>query len=180
MDFIEKDLEDIIWETQQTEEGRKLLAQKGLVVKGKMFRQFYLGEYGTCDLITVEFIDKYPYITIYELKKGIIDVGSLMQACKYSTAVKSYIEYKYDCDCYIYIKLIGKSIQSNGDFVFLYNELMNNIDIITYSININGLMFNRESKVWKLTDEEKLFRTKIDISFGELRKICSFTNGIPF
>jgi len=179
MDFIEKDLGDIIWETQQTNEGRKLLSEKGLEISGKTFRHLYLGEYGTCNLLTLKFIDKYPIITIYELKQKLIDVNTLMQACVYLKGVKQWVDYHYNYDCDVDLILIGKEIQINGDLLYLYNEL-SFVKILTYEIDINGFKFKEASKGWHKTYEEKLFNIeKINIGFSELRKICLFTD-TPF
>ena len=179
MDFIEKDLEEIIWETQKTDEGRKLLAERGLDIRGKMFRQFNLGEYGTCDLLTIEFYDKYPHISVYELKRDLIDVNAVMQVCRYVTAIRRYIKYKYDSGCDVTSYLIGKTIQTNNDFVFLCNEL-NNIEILLYSIDINGLKFVPSvSGGWQMVGENELKGISIIIPFCDLRKICHWDNN-PF
>lgn len=53
MDFLEKDLEDIIWNASQTDIGREELKKRGLEIHGKMYRQVNLGDYGRCDLLTI-------------------------------------------------------------------------------------------------------------------------------
>lgn len=69
MQFLEKDLENIIWETNN-----KKLQEKGLLIEGKKFRQLRIGNYGICDILTVQRENyylgfSYLNITIYELKK---------------------------------------------------------------------------------------------------------------
>ena len=54
MDFLEKDLEDIIWDASKTNEGRSILSKRGLDIEGKMFRQVSLAEYGRIDLASVQ------------------------------------------------------------------------------------------------------------------------------
>ena len=45
MTFLEKDLEQIIFETP-----KEKLQEKGLVIKGKLLRQIKIGNYGIADL----------------------------------------------------------------------------------------------------------------------------------
>lgn len=72
MEFLEKDLEDIIWEAYQSEYGKYELFNKGLAISGKMYRQVNLGDYGILDLMTVSINPKDVIISIYELKKKIL------------------------------------------------------------------------------------------------------------
>ena len=58
MDFLEKDLEDIIWNAQSTREGREKLKSRGLNIQGKVFRQPNLGEYGIPDLVSIVYKKK--------------------------------------------------------------------------------------------------------------------------
>ena len=49
MKFLEKDLEDIIFEAPREE-----LAKRGLHIEGKMYRQLRIGNYGIADLVTIQ------------------------------------------------------------------------------------------------------------------------------
>ena len=51
----------------------------------------------------------------------------------------------------IKIILIGSEIETNGDFVFLYNEL-NEVDIYTYEYTIDGLFFKHDLGGYEITD----------------------------
>lgn len=42
MNFLEKDLEEIIYENANTENGKKFLAERGLELRGHTFRQVNL------------------------------------------------------------------------------------------------------------------------------------------
>lgn len=54
MDFLEKDLEDLIYEASQTEEGRSKLVSRGLYpLRCPLKRQVPLGSYGIADLVEV-------------------------------------------------------------------------------------------------------------------------------
>ncbi len=149
MEFSEKVLEDIIWDNAQSPEGRKLLQERGLVISGMMFRQVDLGAYGRADLITVEYIPHIDLIdvVVYELKKGCINVNALMQAGRYVTALQKHglghSDWNSDID--FSIRLIGDSIDKNGDFTFLYNEL-DKVEIYTYGFKLSGLYFNYTDK----------------------------------
>ena len=49
MKFLEKDLEEIIFETSNKE-----LNERGLFVYGKKYRQLRIGNYGVADLVVVD------------------------------------------------------------------------------------------------------------------------------
>ena len=95
MDFLEKDLEDIIWDASKTNEGRSILSKRGLDIEGKMFRQVSLAEYGRIDLASVQIDPSCICVNIYELKKDFINLDSMIQVAKYGSAVREYIEGKY-------------------------------------------------------------------------------------
>ena len=65
MKFLEKDLEQIIYESSN-----KLLREKGLNIRGKKYRQLRIGNYGIADIISVRRYEDCLYINIYELKKS--------------------------------------------------------------------------------------------------------------
>lgn len=84
MKFIEKNLEDIIFQSNRLE-----LSKRGLNLRGKIFRQVRIGNYGTADLVTIKKPNFYsksewnnPYhderflVTIYELKQEKIGIKS--------------------------------------------------------------------------------------------------------
>jgi hypothetical protein len=165
MEFIEKDLESIIWDNAQSKEGRKHLYNRGLNIKGKLFRQVYIGGYGIADLISVE-IKKgrwgtHCIVTIYELKKDMVNIDTLTQAFRYHTGIKRFIDARYgDLEGYfdltINVILIGKTIDAKSDFVFLLNNLIDDctISVYTYKYNIDGLFFEEECGGWYSTKEK--------------------------
>lgn len=164
MNFLEKNLEDIIYETDN-----KLLRDRGLPIEGKKVRQLKIGNYGVSDIITFKKPDyipnKYrdlfedelfirPEITIYELKKDQIDRSTFFQALRYMKGVKTYIERRGLFDRSFYdtysetslheplykIFLIGKSIDTRDDFCFL-PSLYEHIQLYTYEYNFDGVKF---------------------------------------
>jgi hypothetical protein len=157
MNFLEKDLEQIVYETNS-----KTLENRGLEdVQGKRFRQFRVGNYGIADMITFEkpeaLIDKHgvyqfhdkAYITVYEFKKDKIGVSAFMQALGYAKGISSYLNkrYNYRFNFSLRIVLIGRNIDLNSNFVFLPEMLLSVgsdkafLECFTCSYGIDGVEF---------------------------------------
>jgi len=144
MKFLEKDLEDIIYSTP-----RESLSERGLDISGKMYRQLRIGNYGIADLVTVQknYIEA-PWglehevtITVYELKKGLVNVETFLQAVRYSHGIKSFMQQRFDLNVDVDIVLIGSSIDNYGECGFIPN-IFNNIKYFTYKYNYNGITFD--------------------------------------
>lgn len=157
MTFLEKDLEQIIFETPNI-----MLKDKGLRISGLKKRQVRIGNYGIADLITLERVrysdgpDRYTIqavkITIYELKQNKISVGALLQAARYAKGVENYIGKRFPkMEFNIAIQLIGKEIDLKSDFVYL-SDFTEKIKVITYSYGFNGIAFTNHSN-YALTNE---------------------------
>lgn len=152
MDFLEKNLEDIIYENALTEEGRRKLNERGLPIKGKVFRQLYLGNYGRLDLLTIHsksyinFPDALIF-DVYELKQGVINIETLLQAGRYLQGIKRIlVESDHDLhsrELMFRIYLIGSEVDLNGDFALLCDCLCN-VHLYTYSYNIDGIYFTKQ------------------------------------
>lgn len=157
MNFKEQTLEDIIWDNSQTEEGRKLLKNRGLVILGNIYRQVDLGSYGRADLITVFYNPSVneTTITVYELKKGSITKDAFMQACRYITGIKRHgFDEDYFDTTFIYrICLIGDYFDSKNDFCYLYNESFF-ADAYVYDYAIDGISFKLIERNWSRVDEK--------------------------
>lgn len=141
MNFLEKDLENIIWESDNAK-----LQQKNLNIEGKKFRQLRIGNYGILDLLTVE--KKYypcfgqnaviPYlnITVYELKKEKVGVSTLLQAVRYVKGIKSYLEEKKpDIEFKLHITLCAKEVDIHSSFIFLLDLIDEEIDVPNGKLN---------------------------------------------
>jgi len=176
MNFLEKDLEQIIYEAD-----KELLAEKGLRVNGKLLRQVRIGNYGIADLVSIE----RPYyhthfefhckgtITIYELKKENISVSAFIQAVGYAKGIMRWMEQhpknleiispeNYNID----IVLIGKNIDKKSEFVYLAdllntaksieNELLDSfslgLEMFTYDYDFDGINFTKIEN-YKLMNE---------------------------
>ncbi len=188
MNFLESDLEEIIYNTINTEGGRDLLSEKGLnIIHNPIIikRQLRVGNYGICDLLTVSRVpllavyipDDTDFdmcknksaiiIDIYELKKDVININTLIQCLRYFAGIKSYLEIKGKDHHKIFynINLIGKTIDTNSDWVYLfhyleyeisniYNGNLCNINIYKYNYTISGLEFDKiDLSDWNLIDK---------------------------
>lgn len=164
MTFLEKDLEEIIYESFNKDSGKELKA-RGLPIYGKIKRQLKIGNYGIADLVTFEkdydyiqeplyqvddvnnktagvfhtYVEPKPIITIYELKKDKIGISAFLQAIRYAKGIKRYLN-KYDTYFEIRIVLIGKEIDISGSFPYLV-DIFENIEFYTYKYEVDGLKF---------------------------------------
>lgn len=168
MKFLEKDLEQIIFES-----GRDSLEEKGLAINGKLFRQLRIGNYGIADLVEFtrpsyegperEFFI-HGVITVYELKKEHIGIASFLQALHYVKGIQMYLHRKKKQNHYIInLVLIGRGLDTTGSFCFITDMLgiesfcsepytNGTISFMTYDYTIDGLQFKSESG-YQLTNE---------------------------
>lgn len=152
MNFLEKDLEEIIFNTP-----KEILSQRGLPIFGIKKRQLRLGKYGIADLVTIErdslYFDSHYIITVYELKKDKIGISSFLQVLGYTKAIKTYLEdFRKITNFTIKIVLIGKELDTTGSFCYIPELFTNNsgfsplgqiidVNFYTYSFDINGFSF---------------------------------------
>lgn len=159
MNFLEKDLEQIIWESDNSK-----LQQKNLEISGKKFRQLRIGNYGILDLMTVEKTSVYCYsmferisclnITVYELKKEKVGISAFLQAVKYCKGIQSYMKKrKPNIHFQLNIILIAKNVDNHSDFIYLTDLLnhkysdstgvINSIDNYSFHFDIDGILFEK-------------------------------------
>ena len=158
MEFSEKDLEEIIFNSDKEE-----LAERGLYLQGgKLFRQKRIGNYGVTDLIhayfeydkidETRFVKSLLHINVIELKKDKIGISAFLQAVSYLRGIQRYLNRKHHMfDIELEITLIGKSIDDSGSFSYL-PALLNNVSFYTYSYDFDGIRFEYHSG-YKLIDE---------------------------
>ena len=149
MDFLEKNLEDIIYENANTEEGLSFLGERGLMLYGHTYRQVSLGEYGIADLLNV-FTDgkkgsRILVFNVIELKKEILTEKALSQVCRYLTAINKIIHKIKEQDTkntwYAVLSkatLIGKGA---SDSLLQMLPVFEDIDVYTYKYELDGLGF---------------------------------------
>jgi hypothetical protein len=148
MKFLEKDLEEIIYETYKKEPHELYI--RGLEVEGKIKRQLRIGNYGIADLVTFKRgvdCDYAPHVvpilivTVYELKKDKIGISAYLQAIGYSKGLRTFFEERnvgYEID--LRIVLIGRIIDSSGSFCFI-PSFDNNVNFYTYRYDVKGILF---------------------------------------
>lgn len=163
MKFLEKDLEQIIWESD-----KEVLSERGLLLDGKLKRQLRIGNYGISDLVHFKkpifiyennrnILIQEGVIEVIELKNDKISVSAFMQAVRYLKGIKRYLDNRnFQDHFYTYkITLIGKSIDLESSVCYL-PDLICNADLIvelyTYNYTINGIEFKCEYG-YKMTEE---------------------------
>lgn len=153
MNFLEKNLEQIIFETPNDK-----LENRGLSINGLKKRQQQIGNYGISDLITVErdrVSDKLN-ITVYELKKDEINTGTFLQGIRYCKGISNYLsKHKEWISFEIHLTLIGSSIDKRSDFIYLpdiLNTRYFNFRCYTYQYDFDGITFKRHTN-YCLTNE---------------------------
>lgn len=160
MEFLEKDLEEIIYLSDKQE-----LSDRGLCLHGKLKRQLRIGNYGITDLVEFKRPFYHPYlkmmikgeINVIELKNKKIGVSTFFQALNYVKGIQSYFESKeIDFDNYnIRITLIGREFDKTSSFCYLgdlfgtYLEDTNlsddrkiSVDLYKYTYSLNGIEFD--------------------------------------
>lgn len=145
MDFLEKDLEDIIFNSD-----RETLDERGLYIEGKMLRQVRIGSYGIADLITYHRLDGNLQITIYELKKALLDEKALLQLFRYKAGIKDYlIRHRnfFEGDLIIKTVLIGREIDCSTDWVYLLDSL-EDFYVYEYQYLIDGIEFTESYRTY--------------------------------
>jgi len=147
MQFLEKDLEDIIFEALQTEEGRSELLIKGFPYVADnpiVHRQFRIQGYGIADLIIVTENNGKYFIKIIELKKDKIGISAVEQICTYKNGIDNILINLLqvpieDIDIDIQLILIGEDIKQ-GNFIYV-TEQIQNLSIFKFKISLSGLNF---------------------------------------
>lgn len=145
MQFLERDLEDIIFNADKVK-----LSERGLLIEGVLKRQVKIGNYGISDLVSfrrpeyrsdLKFRPENCSLTVFELKKDIIDEKTFFQALKYLKGLKRYFEVRnfLPSDSIDFnIVLIGREVKGDIDFLPAFSD---NIFIFTYEYNVDGIYF---------------------------------------
>lgn len=140
MNFLEKNLEDIIYETPND-----LLLERGLFIFGTKKRQLNLGNYGKSDLVTFYRVDGVLVINIFELKKDKVSASTFFQALRYAKAISFYLKSRgFKHKFRFKFMLVGSSIDKDGDFCYM-PDLFNNVHLWTYQYQFDGIFFNQHN-----------------------------------
>tara|TARA_R110000803_G_C11936685_1_gene316054 strand:+ start:204 stop:668 length:465 start_codon:yes stop_codon:yes gene_type:complete len=141
MKFLEKDLEDIIFNAPNSE-----LGNRGLPITGLKIRQIRLGNYGISDLITINkkikrkkgvIIGHCIDIIVYELKKDEVNKDTLSQLLRYMKGVHRYMKAFKSVEYTLQGVMIGKS--THDDIIYLSD--VSEFEIFNYDYDYNGISF---------------------------------------
>lgn len=164
MKFLEKDLEEIIYNTYLNSPEK--LRKKNLYMRGSIKRQLKIGNYGILDLLTINRDYEYEFVpvwdeekcifeckevirpililTVYELKKEKVGISAFLQCYGYIKGLKDWFkENKPKIRVRFESVLIGKELDKSGSFCYL-PELINELEVYTYSYDVDGLNFKNE------------------------------------
>lgn len=149
MKFLEKDLEQIVFDTDPV-----LISSRGLDhFCGKWqqeFRQLNLGDYGIADIVTFNFEteEKNLLVQVYELKQETVNTGTLLQALGYCKGVNEiikaskYLEPEWTIE--FEIILIGSKIDNKSSFCYL-PDFLTNVFLYTYRYDYDGIYFSMQN-----------------------------------
>lgn len=168
MDFLEKDLEQIIYDAYKT--NPKKLKKHGLKINGVLKRQLKIGNYGIADLISIHkeyYTEEYPdffldkdineyavskfkelpklVFTVYELKKDKIGISAYLQAIRYVKGLQEFFSKRRPNNFIEYkIVLIGNKIDDSGSFCFI-PSFDRNTEFYIYKYEFNGISFKNQN-----------------------------------
>ena len=149
MKFLEKDLEEIIYETPNEK-----LVEKGLNIRGNKIRQLRIGHYGISDIVTYTIFNGDLFITVFELKKESAGISAFLQAVRYVKGIKEYLEHReFSGNVSFHIVLVAKKIDTKSDYIFL-EQFMNE----SYSLSLSNYSYeyNFDGVTFKLEEDYKL------------------------
>jgi hypothetical protein len=162
MNFLEKDLENLIIDTDKNK-----LLENGLYIGNKKIRQLNLGANGILDIVSYEKrydnTNKVPviYIRIYELKRDTVCMNTIKQLSRYYLAVSEYVKSRYLKSeglftFQINLVLIGSNFNFNDSNFITSAFLIKNLEIFTYSLQNKNIFFTK-------VDLEKVYRKSLKI-----------------
>jgi hypothetical protein len=141
VDFLEKNLEDIIFENKD------IIHMRGFPeIKGDLFRQFVNHNGKRLDLFSVDKSDEnVRNVSIYELKKGKIDHDAYFQLVGYffDFCVENKKNNYGNFNLQLY--LIGSEVDEH---VLISASLSEFVHIYTYKYEYDGIRFYKMSSPW--------------------------------
>jgi hypothetical protein len=159
MNFLEKDLETIIFENYEACYTRGLAIDFACYPAGDVLRlrQPSLAPYGTPDLVNINYSPERQslHIQIIECKKDAIDLDTYLQAKRYVSGYRDALRFLVDSLSFlpgnVFIKtvLIGKSFDPSAGFAYLYNDDPD-CSAYTYHYSVEGIRFDAVPKGWRM------------------------------
>lgn len=149
-DFLEKTLEDIIYNN------RDVIHSRGLSkIKSNAYRQVILPSGKKIDILGFEIKSGVLCCDIYELKREVINADAICQAFNYYTELK-FITKNFFSNIDAKIIMVGRKYEP----VSIINALPVPIDVFTYEYYMDGIVFN------EVSDRYTSFTPHESFSFG--------------
>lgn len=150
MDFLEKDLEDILFESDQEDIRKRGL---GYFSYNKLYRQVRLGNYGIADLISFKRYGKSSRIIVYELKNRLLDSAAFWQTVRYMKGIdhhmaRNRLKFK---NCEIVGEMVGREIDLKSDFCY-FPAIQSKISMYTYGYKVDGITFEYQQDSFTLNN----------------------------
>ncbi len=168
MEFTEKELEDMIYQTPNDK-----LRDRGLLIYGKKLRQTTIGNYGRSDLIAIStnnssFINlpKGVFnIEVFELKKDAITTDTLMQGINYVRGVRHWVSiHRPKLEFNVSLNLVGSAIETENNSLIYIPYILYGVNFYTYSYAFDGIRFERVGEHCltnhNLRDNVKIIKSK--------------------
>jgi len=149
-DFLEKTLEDIIYENQDTIHERGFPA-----LHNNTYRQFPLPSGRFIDLLSFTIEKNVIYISLFELKKENLNIDSLLQLLSYGSEVRVLCSPHFS-RVEMDMVLIGSDYDEK--IGALLAEMLP-VEIYLYKYLINGIFFKRMQSTYELMDHEEIKKT---------------------
>lgn len=130
-DFLERTLEDIIYNNRKTIHARGLSQ-----LKSNAFRQVILPSGKKIDILGFEINEGVLYCDIYELKREVINADAICQAFNYYTELK-FITKNFFSNIVAKIIMVGRKYEP----VSIIDALPIPINVFTYEYYMDGIQF---------------------------------------
>lgn len=132
-DFLERTLEDIIFEN------RNVIQERGFPkFKEKVFRQVILPSGKKIDILSLQIKNGHLEFDVFELKRETININTACQAYYYVEEISRLVANEF-VSCKPSIVLVGKYYEN----IPLLKELKIPISVYTYSYHMDGISFTR-------------------------------------
>lgn len=165
-DFLEKTLEDIVYEN------RHRVHLDGLQkFKKCVFRQVVLPSGKKMDIFSFEVVDGVLMYDIYELKKDYINIDSICQAYNYFDEVNSLINGSFK-DSVASLVMVGRRYEP----LSVLDGMKIPVNVYTYDYQYEGIKFCKHNHSESCYDAHEQFSLSV-LAFGISKLV--FNNGQP-
>lgn len=156
MNFLEKDLETIIWEQYEACQQRGLRINFAPFEQGKRIRQMNLMPLGIADLVSIYYdpIFNECWLQVIECKRGKVTGDTYLQAKRYMAALEELLQNTdligaHTIKVHTTIVLIGASVDTSTSLIHTIATDRSCLTY-TYSYGVDGIRFDDKSNYWWL------------------------------